>query len=97
MPVIGVVRNFNENELIINKDEVDEVFTVPLNVLCSDKCKKHTQFRTGNGYSIPVFYINSTKQIWGITAVITYLFLQSLLPKTIYKHNIKYIPNYHNK
>lgn len=86
-PVVGCIRNYSESMLKINPDEVAEAFTVPIRQLISDDFKRYTQFR---GYSIPLF-LNGQKRIWGITGVITYLFLSSLFPKEIYRHQIKYI------
>lgn len=91
MPVIGFIENYQSNQLHLNIDEVERVFTVTIEQLCRNK--KHTQFRTGNGLSIPVFTCNE-ERIWGITAIITNLFLHSLLPAELYKSQIKFIPKY---
>lgn len=105
MPVVAMVRNYNSDLLKINSQEVERVFTVPLSELCRQK--HHTQFRmiprntshssisstTLAAYSLPVFTIEQGR-IWGITAIITHLFLQSLLPAQLYDKKIPYISKY---
>lgn len=91
MPVIG----FLKTELIIdnlamNQDEVEEVFTIPIQTLCDSNYHAHTQFR--NTYSTPV-YFGGTHRVWGLTAIITHLFLKALLPREVYKHSVTYIPS----
>lgn len=93
MPVIGFIRDFKRTDLKLNTDEVEKVFTIPIQHMCSNGCRKHTQFRTDKGYSIPVFTCGEEK-VWGITAVITNLFLLSLLPRKIYSSNIGYVNKY---
>lgn len=95
MPVIGFIDNYRPDKLKINPDEVEKVFTVPIKHLCSSQCKHHTQFRTDPGYSLPVFTCGE-ERIWGITAIITHLFLHALLSREIYKNHIKFITNYKN-
>lgn len=95
MPVIGFVDNFKPDNLKLNPDEVEKVFTVPIKHLCSPQCKRHTQFRTNKGYSVPVFTCGE-ERIWGITAVITNLFLKSLVPPEIYKSDVKFLSRYKN-
>lgn len=99
MPIIGSITNYQSDQLKLNSDEVQRVFTVPISELCQQR--KHTQFRlihrsgisstlsTGS-YSLPVFTI-SDERIWGITAIITHLFLQSLLTSDLYQRKIPYI------
>lgn len=105
MPVIAMVRDYNSNLLKVNSQEVEKVFTVPLSVLCANR--RHTQFRmiprntshssdtstTLAAYSLPVFTISEAR-IWGITAFITHLFLQSLLPAQLYDKKTPYISKY---
>lgn len=94
--------------LRINPHEVERVFTVPISRLCQKR--GHTQFRmvprntrdtnpsSGNftltaAYSIPVYPVDEAR-IWGMTAFITHLFLQSLLPAHFYDKQIPYISKY---
>lgn len=90
-PVIGCLRtDFAMENLSLCDREVEEVFVVPLRDLCNPNLHGFTQFR--NTYSTPVFF-GGQHRIWGLTAVITHMFLKSLLPITAYKHIITYIPN----
>lgn len=91
MPVVGMIDNYDESMLRLNSDEVRKVFTVPLAKLCSDNCRKHTQFR--RTYSLPV-YVNIDERIWGITSVITHLFLSAFLPKQYYRQKLAYVSSY---
>nr|CAH7717984.1 unnamed protein product [Callosobruchus chinensis] len=90
LPVIGRI----EGELIldklqVNRDEVEEVFAVPLDRLCHPDLLGYTQFR--GSFSMPVFR-GGQQRIWGLTALITYMLLSSLLPQQAYSHRIKYVP-----
>lgn len=100
MPVVAQIENYRSDQLKLNADEVERVFTVPISKLCANK--RHTQFRgsffsksgtTSRGYSVPVFTVDENP-IWGITAVITHLFLSSLLPDDAYQRQIPYISKY---
>lgn len=107
MPVIGMIHNYNPDLLKINCDEVERVFCVPIIDLC--RMKKHTQFRMAprkvqsasttsspapTSFSMPVYAVDEVPKIWGITAIITHLFLQSLLPAQLYDKKIPYISKY---
>lgn len=105
MPVIGMIRDYNHDLLKLNDHEVERVFTVPLSELAAQK--HHTQFRMiprnishisdhttfSAAYSLPVFTVNEAR-VWGITAIITHLFLQSLLPTHLYDQQIPFIKKY---
>ncbi|KAH8368372.1 hypothetical protein KR084_010458, partial [Drosophila pseudotakahashii] len=92
VPVVGVVPDFSISELRLNWEEVEEAFSVPLQVLMVPHATRHTQFRSG--YSGPVFVVDHHR-IWGITGYLTHLFLHSLLPPSqlpdCLKTNIKFI------
>ena len=77
MPVVGLVKNFKENELKLNTAEVEEAFAIPIKRLASPETLRYTQFKTG--YSSPVFVVDD-KRIWGITGFITNIFLNCFLP-----------------
>lgn len=96
MPVIGYVHDYRPDELRLSADEVAEVFTVPLETLCAPANCVHTQFRgrneTAAGYTGPVF-LGGAHRIWGITAMLTHMFLLSLLPATVYgRRRIPFVP-----
>lgn len=91
LPVIGQIKSeVDLDSLIVNRDEVVEVFSVSLEDLCNSRNIGYTQFR--NTYSVPVF-MGGPRRIWGLTALITYAFLKSLLPTSAYSHRIRYIPS----
>ncbi|KAL1497291.1 hypothetical protein ABEB36_008281 [Hypothenemus hampei] len=89
-PVIGRIKgDFRVDKLKVNISEVEDVFIVNLEDLCSPQNLGYTQFR-GAFASMPVF--NGGKiRIWGLTALLTYRFLDSLLPHQGYSHSIKYL------
>lgn len=91
MPVVGELIDFDVNKLCLNANEVDRVFTVPLERLCSLEMHRHTQFRSG--YMVPVF-VGAEERIWGITAAITHAFLWALLPDGVYQRKMKMLSRY---
>lgn len=91
MPIIGFVKEFDIRSLRLNSDEVETCFAVSLKDLCLNENKRYTQFR--GGYCVPAF-VGVEKRIWGITGMITHLFLNALLSKDIYSHPIKFISKY---
>jgi len=90
-PVIGFVNNFNQDNLIVSKDEVEHVFYVKLSVLCDPNNCKYTQFRMtdSNGYSMPLFDV-APFPIWGLTAIITFQVLRAIVPSKLYKHKLSF-------
>lgn len=93
VPVIGVIRRFHEISIKPNRNEVEKVFTVDLERLIDSQYRKHTQFQSGRGYSTPIF-IGGEERIWGMTAILTHLFLTALLPKEMYSRKIPYVQPY---
>ncbi|XP_044758409.1 nucleoside diphosphate-linked moiety X motif 8 [Coccinella septempunctata] len=89
-PVLGYIKkNFKIKDLKLSRDEVDEAFFVNLEDLCNPKLHGHTQFRQGDmTFDMPVFLAGKYR-IWGLTAVITYITLHSLLPSRAYNHQIR--------
>jgi NTP pyrophosphohydrolases including oxidative damage repair enzymes len=91
MPFIGYLGEVCLERLILNRKEVESVFTVPLQHLIEpDNCKS-TQFR--NGYVLPVF-VRGEHRIWGMTAIITHFVLDALLPTGTYVHKLHYIKSF---
>lgn len=80
-PVVGVIKNFNINELQKNPDEVDEIFLVPMKSFCDTRNHAHWEYM---GAALPVF-IHEKHKIWGITGHMTNLFLNCFLPDTEFK------------
>lgn len=91
MPVIGEIMNYDSLKLKLNPDEVDSVFTLSLEELCSSKMHRHTQFKSG--FMSPCF-VGGQERIWGITAAITHLFLLSLLSRQLYNRKFQYLSRY---
>lgn len=91
MPVIGSIPNYEKLTLNINPDEVDKVFTVPLSALVKNELRGHTQFRSG--YSVPI-YFGGEERIWGMTAIITHIFLTLICPPYTYDQKIRYLSRY---
>lgn len=88
MPFVGYLGEVSLEGLILNRKEVESVFTMPLKQLINpDNCKS-TQFRSG--YVLPVF-VGGERRIWGMTAVITHFVLDALLPAGTYAHKLYYI------
>lgn len=81
-PVVGVINDFHMNMLKINRDEVEEVFTVPMSSLCNPQNHGHLDFVP----RLPVF-IHGKHKIWGVTGFITQIFLNCFLPG--FKMNFK--------
>uniref|UniRef100_A0A182PKZ7 Nudix hydrolase domain-containing protein n=1 Tax=Anopheles epiroticus TaxID=199890 RepID=A0A182PKZ7_9DIPT len=76
-PIVGHIVGFAPNQLRPSTEEVAKVFTVPVELFASVENRRHTQYRTN--YTMPVF-VNGAETVWGITAIITHLFLTALLP-----------------
>ncbi|CAH2093168.1 unnamed protein product [Euphydryas editha] len=79
-PVVGFIENLSLNNLIPNIDEVDEIFSEPMSLFC-DKTK-HAHLKHER-YMLPVFL--GKHKIWGITGLITHIFLQCFLPSDLYQ------------
>lgn len=88
-PKVGVIKNFQFDKLQPNLDEVSEVFTVPLKHFCTPGIHGHLH---AIGFLLPV-YLYEHYKIWGITALMTHVFLLNFLPEDVYKGdllNVKY-------
>ncbi|XP_059048732.1 nudix hydrolase 3 isoform X2 [Achroia grisella] len=82
-PVVGLIKDFDVKKLHRNPDEVEEIFTVPISDLCDRNSHGNFEF---NNFFLPV-YLHKKHKIWGITGLITHMFLQSLLPEKLYDFN----------
>ncbi|XP_053662195.1 mitochondrial coenzyme A diphosphatase NUDT8 [Anopheles marshallii] len=92
-PIVGHIVDFSMDKLRPNSDEVAKVFTVPIETISCNHNRKHTQFRSN--YTMPVFQ-NGDDTVWGITAIITHLFLVALLPGA-YNARLPFIKKYEAK
>jgi nudix motif 8 len=87
LPVLGYIGEIDPKSLKINKNEVEEAFVQPLEMLCDPKLCGYTHFR--NSYILPT-YLGGNYKIWGLTAVITHLIMNALVPG-VYKHKLPVI------
>ncbi|XP_010294267.1 PREDICTED: nucleoside diphosphate-linked moiety X motif 8, mitochondrial [Phaethon lepturus] len=80
-PVVANLGPLEDLTLTPNPEEVEEVFTVPLDHLLREENQGYTHFRTAGRYSytLPVF-LNGPHKVWGLTAIITELTLELLAP-----------------
>ncbi|NXI46185.1 NUDT8 protein, partial [Galbula dea] len=80
-PVVANLGPLEDLTLTPNPDEVEEVFTLPLAHLLREENQGYTHFRTAGRYSytLPVF-LNGPHKVWGLTAIITELTLELLVP-----------------
>lgn len=85
-PVVGIVEDFQSLlPLKLSEDEVEDYFLVPVSHFCDPANQGYTQTRTG--FTV-ITYLNAPAKVWGITGIITHLFLQSLLPKDVYAFDV---------
>ncbi|NXO02010.1 NUDT8 protein, partial [Rhinopomastus cyanomelas] len=80
-PVVANLGPLEDLTLTPNPDEVDDVFTLSLAHLLLEENQGYTHFRTRGryGYTLPVF-LNGPHRVWGLTAIITELTLELLVP-----------------
>ena len=69
--------------------QVEEVFTCPIRDLCDRSRAGSTQFRTGPGYTLPV-YLGAPYRIWGLTAIVLHQTLTLIAPG-LYTHKIRHV------
>jgi 8-oxo-dGTP pyrophosphatase MutT (NUDIX family) len=70
-PFVGLLPP--EAEMVLAPDEVEEIFTVPVNELLAPKTFRRALWRRdGRDYEVPVFAVeDSRREIWGATAAMT--------------------------
>ena len=92
VPILGrLTRPLSSDEFKLNPAEVESVMFVPVHTLNRAEVKRYTQFRGRTaypvGYTLPL-YLTEPYPVWGMTAIVTYHFLQAFLPG--YKHRLRY-------
>lgn len=87
MPVLGYIGEIDPAKLNINTREVEEAFVLTLKKLCDPSLCRFTQFR--NNFTLPT-YLGGKHRIWGLTAAITHMMMNALVPDC-YTHKIKYL------
>ncbi|CAG9564498.1 unnamed protein product [Danaus chrysippus] len=80
-PVVGVIKDLDVKKLNPNIHEVAEIFSVSMSSFCNKNNHAHFKY---NDIMLPVF-LSGNHKIWGITGLITHMFLQCFLPKELYK------------
>ena len=79
-PFVGLLPP--EAELVLQPDEVEEIFTVTLDELMSPETfRKALLRRDGRDYEVPIFAVqgsNTRREIWGATAAMTAALLARL-------------------
>ncbi|XP_053610530.1 nudix hydrolase 3 [Plodia interpunctella] len=84
-PIVGVLNNMNVDNLVRSVDEVEDIFTVPMKELCNIENHGHLKLQREK-IILPV-YTFGKYTIWGITGMITHLFLQCFLPESLYTND----------
>lgn len=70
MPVVGIIHKFDDIQLKPNSNEVEKVFTVSIERLIDERYRRYTQYKSGRGYSTPV-YTAGEERIWGLSAILS--------------------------
>jgi 8-oxo-dGTP pyrophosphatase MutT (NUDIX family) len=63
-------------EFILNRYEIDEIFSIPISVLFNKANKKEERYSFGNDVFVDYSYEYEGKVIWGATARIVHQFLE---------------------
>lgn len=93
-PVIALLREpLILSSLKPNPEEVSSIIICTVAELCQEKNQAFTQFRAG--YTLPVYFGQQTDdnrhpKIWGLTAIITHLTLNALIPD-VYKLKLPFV------
>ncbi|MBC63268.1 MAG: coenzyme A pyrophosphatase [Chloroflexi bacterium] len=74
-PFIGMINEFTKESLQINKDEVSDVMSIPVDVFLDDKYKREITFYENNNFRKSDAFTYKGKIIWGASAkIITNIF-----------------------
>ncbi|KAM9372948.1 mitochondrial coenzyme A diphosphatase NUDT8 [Phaethornis superciliosus] len=81
-PVVANLGPLEDLRLTPSPDEVEEIFTLPLEHLLQEDNQGYTHFRARGGrygYTLPVF-LKGPHRVWGLTAIVTERVLELLAP-----------------
>ena len=90
-PLFHALLNEIFASYLFDTDNTDLFISVSVYMLCifSLSFVPAGSVQGGPGYSLPIY--NSTPHpVWGLTAIITFQLLRSILPSKIYKHKIQF-------
>ncbi|MBL01791.1 MAG: hypothetical protein CL774_04790 [Chloroflexi bacterium] len=74
-PFLGMINEFTKESLQINKDEVSDVMSIPVDVFLDDKYKREITFYENNNFRKSDAFTYKGKIIWGASAkIITNIF-----------------------
>lgn len=76
-PVVGFIGEYSDLKLNINKDEVDQVFTISIADLLDLSKWEHKEF--GPGSSFTGAFNGGPFVVWGLTAYILDRFLKEII------------------
>lgn len=82
------------SDLRPNRQEVSQIIVCTIAEMCQARNQAFTQF--GSGYTLPVYFgreqtdNNRKPKIWGLTAIITHLTLNALVPE-LYKLKLPFV------
>uniref|UniRef100_A0A5S6QYL2 Nudix hydrolase domain-containing protein n=1 Tax=Trichuris muris TaxID=70415 RepID=A0A5S6QYL2_TRIMR len=81
VPVLARIRYpVDPSSLAVSEHEVECVLAVAIDELCRREQQAYTNFVSGSGYTLPVYFLKSGRRIWGLTAIIIHRVLCALLP-----------------
>ncbi|XP_043940069.1 nucleoside diphosphate-linked moiety X motif 8 isoform X1 [Protopterus annectens] len=80
-PVLANLGSVESLKICANKEEVEEIFIIPIHHACAVQNRGYTHFRLRGQYyyTLPVF-LNAQYKVWGLTAVASDTTLALLLP-----------------
>ncbi|KAJ3031133.1 UNVERIFIED_CONTAM: nudix (nucleoside diphosphate linked moiety X)-type motif 8 [Siphonaria sp. JEL0065] len=75
------MKSVEDLKLVLNRDEVDSCFIVPLDELLDPSKRSEEDFRGSKGIKIPTWFGPNQERIWGLTAfVLDHLLKHVIVP-----------------
>lgn len=81
-PVVGFLRDFNRENMRINEDEVEDIYTVPIKTLLDRNNWKLNEERSEHSFSAVDV---DGKSVWGLTGYVMFKFMK-LLPSVVFEN-----------